>query len=110
MSGRPRWHEFAPWAGLIAGMLAAGGQHQLMSDAERFDCAFGRHGWLVAILAWALIVAGAFVSWRALRAHRGEPGSSRHFVAQMSLMAAAFFALMVGWQAMAAAMLPGCTP
>ena len=110
MSGRPRWQEFAPWAGLVAGMLAAGGQHQLVSDATRFDCSFHRYGLLVAIAAWLLIAAGAAVSWRSLRLHPPEPGSARRFVAQMSLMAAAFFALMVGWQAMASVMLPGCTP
>ena len=107
---RPDWSELAPWAGLAAGMLAAGGQHQLVTDSVRFDCAFGRFGLLVAVAAWLLIAVGAFVSWRALRARPHEPGSARRFVAQMSLMAAAFFALMVGWQAMASMMLPGCTP
>lgn len=107
---RPGRSEFAPWAGLVAGMLAAGGQHQLVTDAVRFDCAFGRHGLLVAVAAWLLIAAGAFVSWRALGWHPAEPGSARRLVAQMSLMAACVFALMVGWQAMATAMLPGCTP
>jgi hypothetical protein len=67
-------------------------------------------GWLVAIMAWLLILAGGLVSWRSLRRHPPEPGSARRFVAQMSLMAAFFFALMVGWQLMATAMLPGCTP
>lgn len=109
MSGRPRWREFAPWAGLAAGMLAAGGQHQLLSDAVRFDCGFNRYGLLVALVAWALIAIGAMVSWRALARHR-EPGSARRLVAQMSLMAAGLFALMVAWQAMNSMMLPGCTP
>lgn len=106
---RPNWSELAPWAGLICGMFSAGAQHQLLSDAVRFDCGFNRYGLLVALGAWALTGLGALISWRALRAHQA-PDSARRFVSQMSLMATALFALMVGWQAMASVMLPGCTP
>jgi len=104
---RPDLAELMPWAGLIAGMLAAGGQHQLVSNALHFDCSFAEHGLLVGVLALVLIVVGAWLSWRALRAHPRQ-GSARRLVAQMSLMAAAFFALMVAWQTMGTLMLPGC--
>ena len=106
---RPDFRELKPWAGLIAGMIAAGGQHQLVSDALHFDCRFGEANMLVGAVALALIAIGAWISWRALRAHP-EPESSRRFVAQVSLMAAALFALMVLWQTMASLILPACAP
>ena len=109
MSGRPDFGELRPWAGLIAGMLGAGGQHQLVSDGMHFDCRFGENDLLVGIVALLLIALGAWISWRALRAHPA-PGSARRFVAQMSLMAAALFALMVLWQTMAGFILPACAP
>jgi len=104
---RPDLRELMPWAGLVAGMLAAGGQHQLVSNALHFDCGFADHGLSTGVLALLLIALGAWMSWRALRAHQ-EPGSARRFVAQMSLMAAAFFALMVLWQTMGTLVLPRC--
>jgi len=106
---RPNLAELKPWAGLIAGMLAAGGQHQLVSNALHFDCGFADHGLLTGVLALLLIAVGGGVSWRALRAHP-DPASSRRLVAQMSLMAAALFALMVIWQTMGTLMLPRCLP
>ena len=109
MSGRPDFGELRPWAGLIASMLAAGGQHQLVSDGLHFDCRFGDGNLAVGIVALLLIVVGAWISWRALRAHP-EPESARRFVAQMSLMAAALFALLVLWQTMAGLILPSCAP
>lgn len=106
---RPDLSELMPWAGLIAGMLAAGGQHQLVSDALHFDCGFADHGLLVGVLGLLLIALGAWLSWRALRLHP-EPDSARRFVSLMSLMAAAFFALMIVWQTMGTLMLPRCLP
>jgi len=106
---RPDFSELLPWAGLIAGMAAAGVQHQLLSDALHFDCDFDRYGLPVGTAALALIALGGWLSWRALRRHP-QPGSARRLVAQMSVMAAALFAVMVAWQTMATLMLPGCTP
>jgi hypothetical protein len=98
-----------PWAGLVAGMAAAGLQHQLISDAMHFDCRYGNADITVGIVALLLIAFGALVSWTSLRTHR-DPASPRRFVAQMSLMAAVLFALMVGWQIMAGIILPACLP
>ena len=109
MRGRPDLSELRPWAGLVAGMLAAGGQHQLVSDALHFDCRLGDGNLFVGLAALALIALGAWISWRALRAHPAS-GSARRFVAQMSLMAAALFALLVLWQTMAGFILPSCAP
>ena len=106
---RPDLAELMPWAGLIAGMLAAGGQHQLIADGLHFDCGFADHGVLVGVLGLLLIAVGAWLSWRAVQAHR-DPGSSRRLVAQVSLMAAGLFALMIVWQTMGTLMLPRCLP
>ena len=105
----PNFAELKPWAGLIAGMGGAGLQHQLVSDSLHFDCRYGRYDLLVGLLALLLIVVGAAFSWSAVRAHPG-PESTRRFVAHMSLMAAALFALMVLWGIMAGAILPACLP
>jgi hypothetical protein len=105
----PDFAEFKPWAGLVAGMGAAGLQHQLVSDAMHFDCRYGDYDLLVGLGALLLIVVGALVSWSAVRAHP-EPDSTRRFVGHMSLMAAALFALMVLWGLMAGAILPACLP
>ena len=105
----PNFSELKPWAGLIAGMGAAGLQHQIVSDSMHFDCRFGDEGLLVGLAALLVIVIGAAISWSAARAHP-ESDSTRRFVAHMSLMAAALFALMVLWGMMAGFILPGCLP
>ena len=105
----PIFAELKPWSGLIASMGAVGLQHQLVSDSMHFDCRYGGYDLLVGLAALVLIAIGALVSWSAVRAHP-EPESTRRFVAHMSLMAAALFALMVLWGIMAGAILPGCLP
>jgi hypothetical protein len=90
-------------------MAGAGLQHQGISDAMHFDCRYGSADIAVGLAALLLIAVGALVSWSALRAHP-EPGSARRFIAQVSLMAAALFALMVAWQIMAGVILPACLP
>jgi len=99
--------ELKPWAGLLAGMGASGLQHQLVSDGLRFDCRFGNADLLVGLAALAVIALGAWLSWSALRAEP-DPQASRRFVARMSLMAAALFALFVAWMTLAGWMLPAC--
>ncbi len=105
--GRPNVAEFKPWAGLLAGMGAAGGQHQLISDALHFDCRYGAANLAVGLAALAVIALGAWISWRSLR-QPSDPPASRRFVAHLSLMSAALFALFVGWMTLAGWMLPSC--
>jgi hypothetical protein len=99
----------APWAGLVAGMVGAGVQHQLVADSMHFDCRLGRVDPFVGAAALLLILMGAAVSWAALRRSRGRQDNAQ-FVAAMSLMAAALFALLVVWQTMASFVLPACAP
>lgn len=105
----PDFARLKPWAGLLAGMGAAGVQHQLVSDALRFDCRLGAMDLWVGLAALALIALGAFISWRALRAEP-DPQASGRFVARLSLMAAALFTLLVAWMTLAGWMVPACTP
>jgi hypothetical protein len=101
----PTSADLKPWAGMIAGMGAAGLQHQLVSDSLHFDCHYGNADLPVGIAALLVIVIGAIVSWSSLRM---QPGPTRRFVAHMSLMAAVLFALMVLWGLMAGVILPAC--
>jgi len=99
--------EFKPWVGMIAGMGAAIAQHQLVSDALRFDCRLGAANGYVGLAAFLVIAGGAWVSWRALRAEP-DPESSRRFVARLSLMTAALSALLVAWMTLAGWFLSPC--
>jgi len=103
----PNFAELKPWAGLIAGMGAAGLQHQLVSDSIHFDCRYGDYDLLVGLAALLVIAVGGLVSWSSLRA-QPDTDSTRRFVAQMSLMATVLFALMVLWGIMAGVILPAC--
>jgi hypothetical protein len=90
-------------------MVAAGSQHQGISDALHFDCRYGHANLVVGIAALLLIALGAWLSWTSLPAHPDRE-SPRRFVASMSLMAAVLFAVMVLWQNMAGIILPACLP
>ncbi len=97
-----------PWAGLIASMGGAGLQHQLVSDSLHFDCRNGDYALFVGIVALLLVALGGLVSWSSVRGHQADAAPTRRFVAHMSVMAAALFALMVLWGLMAGLILPGC--
>jgi hypothetical protein len=105
----PGLADLKPWAGLVAGMAAAGLQHQVVSDALHFDCRYGDYDLPIGLAALVLIVAGALVSWSSLRVRR-DARPTRRFVAHMSLMAALLFALMVLWGILAGVILPACLP
>jgi hypothetical protein len=99
----------APWAGLIAGMLGAGLQHQSISDALHFECSFDASSadLLVGALALSLIIVGSGISWSVSRTDDAK-AETRRFIAHLSLMGAALFALMVLWQTLAGFIVPPC--
>jgi hypothetical protein len=102
--------DLKPWAGLVAGMAAAGLQHQVVSDSLHFDCRYGHYNLLIGLAALAVIFVGGLVSWSSLRARHPDSGATHRFVAHMSLMAVVLFALMVLWGILAGAILPACPP
>jgi hypothetical protein len=102
---------FAPWAGLIAGMVGAGVQHQGITDALHYGCDLpARRADLgLGLAVMAAIAIGALVSWRALvRAQPDE--STRRFAARLSLIGASLFGLMTLWMTLAGSIEPICRP
>ena len=82
-------------------------QHQGIGDALHYRCGPGlnRADLIAGVVALLVMVLGGVVSWRVLRA---PPDATRRFVAQLSLMAVALFALMVVWQTLAGVIEPSC--
>jgi hypothetical protein len=105
----PRGTGFAPWAGLIIGMVGAGLQHQGIADALHFGCGLpARRADLgMGLAVMGAIAIGALISWRALsRSPADQP--TRRFAARLSLIGAALFALMVLWMTLAGSIEPIC--
>lgn len=101
--------RLAPWAGLIAAFIGAGIQHQGIGDALHFHCGngMGTANLYAGIVALVVMAIGGVISWGVLRTAPEEPGT-RRFVAQLSLMSVALFALMVVWQTLAGMLVPSC--
>ena len=99
----------APWAGMIAAFVGAAVQHQGIGDALHFHCGngMGSANLYAGIAALVLMAVGGAISWRVARDDRGT-GGTRRFVAHLSLMAVALFALMVAWQTLAGMLVPSC--
>jgi hypothetical protein len=98
---------FAPWCGLVAGMVGEGLHHQVLSDMLHFDCQRGGAwpGLLWGSVLIVFIAGGAAVSWFA----RDAGGSAtRRFIADSSLMAAGLFGLAIAWQTLAGFIVPAC--
>lgn len=111
---RGRLAGLAPWTGLIAAGSGWGLHQQVVSEALHFDCQTTADGIGIALgmVALAIVLGGALVSWRA-RPAKNVPASLamlRRFVVQLSLMAAALAALGIVLQIIAGAILPGCRP
>lgn len=108
-AGSTRASRLAPWAGLIAAFAGVMVQHQGIGDALHYRCgpAVNRADLIAGVIALLLMAIGALVSWRVLRADVDATGT-RRFIAQISLMAVALFALMVVWQTLAGVLEPSC--
>lgn len=114
MAVTPRTSGFAPWAGLVAALLAEIVHHQLLSDMLRYDCTLGSaaSGVAVGVPALALVALGAWTSWASTRG--GDPDAphvqTRRFIAHVALMMAALIAVGIVWQTLATVLVPACAP
>ena len=100
--------RFMPWAGLALGTLGAGIAHQIGANSTFQDCEFSSPlvVTLGTIVGLALVAAGAFSSWRVYGAEDKSP--TRHFIATVSLMASAIFAVAIALPFIASMVIPRC--
>jgi hypothetical protein len=104
--------RIAPWSALIAGMAAQALHQNFLADVLRYDCTVGNPvtGVITGALALLLIAAGSWISWSSVRdVHVAGPHeATRRFIARLSLMVGALFAIGVLWQVLATMLVPAC--
>jgi hypothetical protein len=100
--------SFMPWAGLALGTLGAGLAHQIGADSTFEDCAFSSPLVVTigAIVGLVLVALGAIGSSRVHR-DKGE-APVRRFIAAVSLMACAIYALAIILPFIASMVIPRC--
>jgi hypothetical protein len=108
MTSRTIGDRLRPWGGIFAGTFGAGFAHQLGVDSTLQDCTVGSPLIVtIATIAGLVIVGGgAFASWTVYSAE-GET-APRRFIAGVSLMTAALFAIAVILPFIAAMLIPRC--
>jgi hypothetical protein len=108
--GRPA-SLWAPWAGFFLGAGAWLLHHQAGSNANYWDCRVGGQAFTIGLGLVCAIVAGAggLISWAA-RAPSGGPTAeqNRQFAAMVGAAGAGLFALAIGFQTLAGALVPAC--
>jgi hypothetical protein len=99
---------FMPWAGLVAGVVAAGVVHQFGSEATFDHCAVISPGPLliVALIGLAVTAAGALASYRVFRG--SAETAARKVIAVISLGSAALFLFAIVLPMIASLVLPPC--
>jgi hypothetical protein len=100
--------RFLPWAGLALGTLGAGLAHQIGADATFQDCRVGSPAIVIlgTIIGLVLVAIGALGSWRIYGAEDEAP--ARRFVAIVSIMACAIYAIAIILPLIAALVIPRC--
>ena len=100
--------RFMPWAGIALSTLGGGLAHQIGADSTFQDCAVGSPGivFVATIVGIALVTIGALASWRVYVSDSEPP--ARRFVATVSLMASALFALAIILPFVASWIIPRC--
>jgi hypothetical protein len=104
----------APWTALIAAGTGWALHQQVVAQSLHFDCRATSGGVAVGwgVFALALVLGGAFVSWRA-RAAADEDATRaalRRFAVRVGMMAALLATLGIAFQILASTILPGCRP
>lgn len=107
----PGWHA---WSGLVLGPAAWLAHHQLGSNLNfaRCDVVGGPAVVAIGMACLALALVGGWLSWRAWRrtgANLGDSGEpAGRFIALLSLLAVALFALTIVVQTGAGLIIPDC--
>jgi hypothetical protein len=100
--------RFMPWAGLALGTLGAGLAHQIGADATFQDCQYSSPGIVIlgTVIGLVLVALGALGSWRVYGADGEAP--ARRFIAVVSLMACAIYAIAIILPFIASMVIPRC--
>jgi hypothetical protein len=97
-----------PWAGLFGGAAFWYGAHELGLYFSGVNC---RHQWIVPtvqLLFSVGAITSGLVSWNALSDRFNDGRENIRFSASVSAGAAALFALVILWQAIASFAYDGC--
>jgi hypothetical protein len=99
---------FMPWAGLTAGVIAAGVSHQFGAEGTFDNCAVISPIplLLVNLLGIAVVAAGALASWRILR--QDAETHARKVIAFISVGASGLFLLAILLPMIASLVIPRC--
>ena len=100
--------QFAPWAGIALGTLAAGVMHQAGSDSVFNDCAVASPVpvLVIGVVAIVVVVLAALMSLRVARS-AGE-GRSRRMIGGISVGMAGLFLMAIIIPMIASLVLPPC--
>jgi hypothetical protein len=99
---------FAPWAGLVVGLLALALVHQIGSEGTFNDCRANSPGPIIIIGLLGLLACSVsgLASWRDFRS--GQAGATRRVIGAISVGCVALFAFAILLPMIASMMLPPC--
>jgi hypothetical protein len=102
------WFYFQPWAGLVAGLLAAAFSHQFGADGTFDDCQTIAPVPLLAVAAASILVcvAGGYASFLVTR--RADEQTSARVASIISIGFALLAILAIALPMLGAAILPPC--
>jgi hypothetical protein len=102
--------RLAPWAGWIGGIAGWLVSQQGGSTLSQLDCRAANPGVILAIgvVGAVLAVGGGLLSWRTWREVSHDDIQARRFVAATGGLAAAIFLFAIGFQTLAALIIPRC--
>jgi hypothetical protein len=100
--------EFAPWAGLLVGLVGAAIVHQVGSEGAFDDCARASPGLVLVlgVLGISMTFAAAWASWTVVR--NASEGRSRRLVGTISICTATLFVMAMLLPMTAWLVLPAC--
>ena len=100
--------QFAPWSGLVIGLVGTGLVHQFGSEGVFNHCAAASPVPIVigAVVGIAVTLVAARISWSVVR--NSSEGPSRRLIGVVSVGAAALFAMTMLLPLLASLIIPPC--